>query len=167
MTRLVQFHHTKTTRQPGSDRVGDPGSVRRRLHLALLCWSFGEWRRSGGACTRTILDLPLPVRDQCLCRLFCGKIRKRQMEACLALGSRRFCPDAPVHPRHSKPVSPHISISRSHHIRRSRPPGIRSAGTLGTVHRADNIPARKGDCLAGRTSHWVSDQETWENLPGE
>ena len=60
----------------------------------------------------TILDLSLPGRDQCLCRLFCGKICKRQMEACLALGNRWFCSDSPIHPWFSKLVITRISISK-------------------------------------------------------
>ena len=55
---------------------------------------------------------PYLVVSQCLCRLFCRKIRKRQMEACLALGNRGFCSDSPIHPWFSKLVITHISISK-------------------------------------------------------
>jgi hypothetical protein len=84
---------------------------------------------------------------------FCGKIRKRQMEACLALGNRWFCSDSPIHHGFSNLAITRISISRPCNIRGPSYIRILSTGTLGTVNRAVNIHPQKGNCVDGRTSH--------------
>ncbi len=71
----------------------------------------GDRGRGRISCLCPLLAISLPGCEQCLCRIFCCKIRKRQVEACLALGNRRFCFNPPVDHWFTRPVITSISKS--------------------------------------------------------
>ena len=70
-------------------------------------------------------------------------------------GIAGFALNSCIHPWFSRLVIPCISVSKPYNIRRPGNSRISSTGTLGTVNRAVNIHPQKGNCVDGRTSHWV------------